>query len=84
MEGEVTALAWALAGRPKDALRALRRAAAYGDTLVDEHVREFNQPILDEISQLRLDLQRRPAALRRQLKRQVRRQLAEYRRSAVI
>jgi hypothetical protein len=84
MEGEVTALTWALAGRPREALKALSRASEYGDTLQEEHLREFNRPILDDIARLRRDLEGRPVAVRKSLRRQVRRQLAEYRTHGVI
>jgi hypothetical protein len=84
MEGEVTALTWALAGRPREALDALSRAIAYGDTIENEHVREFNEPILEGLAGLRRDLQARPESVRTALRRQVRRQRAEYRKSGVV
>ena len=84
MEGEVTATSWALAGRPREALRALARASAYGDSITEPHAREFFMPMIDEISDLERDLRRRPAALRRSLQHQVKRQLAAYRRSGLM
>jgi hypothetical protein len=84
MEGEVTAMCWALAGRPREALRALARASAYGDSITEPHAREFFMPIIDEISELERDLRRRPAALQRSLQQQIKCQLAAYRRSGVM
>ena len=84
MEGQLTALTWALAGRPKEALAALSRAIAFGDMLTEPHVRDFNQPILDDLAALRRDLLVRPAKLQAVLRKKVRSQIASYRKSGLL